>query len=269
MSEEIISVEGVSKKYSILPDQEERTLRARLHRIMSPKAWFDSNRHHKNEFWALRNVSFVGAKGDVIALLGRNGAGKTTLLRVISGVTEPSQGVVRIRGRVASLLGANVGFHHELTGRENIYLTGAILGVPRHQVEKMFSTIVDFAEIRNFIDQKVKHYSSGMNVRLGFSISVHLLPEVLILDEALAVGDAAFQERALKYVRTISTDERLIFFVSHDLHLIREVCNRAIVLDQGGIQFAGSVEDSITHYLSGLELKQVPKGKFVSETKGT
>jgi homopolymeric O-antigen transport system ATP-binding protein len=187
------------------------------------------------EFWALKDVSFEVKRGEVLGIIGRNGAGKSTLLKVLSRITEPTEGRVRIRGRVASLLEVGTGFHPELTGRENIYLNGAILGMTRAEIRRKFDEIVAFAEVETFIDTPVKRYSSGMYVRLAFAVAAHLEPEILIVDEVLAVGDAAFQEKCMGRMNDVVRGGRTILFVSHNMHAVERLCQRVLHLDCGSI----------------------------------
>jgi len=203
-------------------------------------------------FWALRNVSFEVHEGEVVGIIGRNGAGKSTLLKVLSRITEPSEGRVRIRGRVASLLEVGTGFHPELTGRENVFLNGAILGMSRAEIRKKFDEIVAFAEVEKFLDTPVKHFSSGMYVRLAFAVAAHLEPEILIVDEVLAVGDLDFQNKCLSKIEGVTQKHgRTVLLVSHTLPLIKQLTNRAIMLEQGQIRAAGDPGDVVAKYLNG------------------
>ena len=201
------------------------------------------------EFWALKDVSFEIKRGEVVGILGRNGAGKSTLLKILSGITEPSEGRVTIRGRSASLLEVGTGFHSELTGRENIYLNGAILGMTRAEIRRKFDEIVAFAEVERFLDTPVKRYSSGMYVRLAFSVAAHLEPEILVIDEVLAVGDVEFQKKCLGRMREVAGQGRTILFVSHNMEAVRKLCGRGIVLDEGRIQFEGDAEACVENYI--------------------
>jgi lipopolysaccharide transport system ATP-binding protein len=210
-------------------------------------------RHSEEEFWALRNVSLDFGQGEVVGILGRNGAGKSTLLKLISRITEPTEGEIRIRGRIGSLLEVGTGFHPELTGRENIYLNGAILGMSRREIRRKFEQIVEFAEIARFLDTPVKRYSSGMYVRLAFSVAAHLEPEILNVDEVLAVGDAAFQRKCLVRMGEVAAEGRTILFVSHNVGLVRALCGRGILLEAGSVKFDGGAEEAASIYLSGLE----------------
>ena len=203
------------------------------------------------EFWALRDIDFEVHEGEVLGIIGRNGAGKSTLLKILSRITEPSSGRVTLRGRVASLLEVGTGFHPELTGRENIYLNGAILGMSRAEIRKKFDEIVAFAEVERFLDTPVKRYSSGMYVRLAFAVAAHLEPEILVVDEVLAVGDAEFQKKCLGKMDEVSRREgRTVLFVSHNMAAIAQLTNRAILLEKGSVAFDGPVAKAVAAYLS-------------------
>ena len=211
------------------------------------------------ELWALQNVSFEIRRGEVVGIIGRNGAGKSTLLKILSRITEPTTGRVRIDGRVASLLEVGTGFHPELTGRENIFLNGAILGMTKREIKAKFDEIVAFAEVERFLDTPVKHYSSGMYVRLAFAVAAHLEPEILIVDEVLAVGDAAFQKKCLGKMREVSGQHgRTVLFVSHNMAAVEALCSRALVLDSGKLERDGSasevVKDHLRNMMSGTAL---------------
>jgi len=199
-------------------------------------------------FWALRNVSFEVRQGEVLAIIGRNGAGKSTLLKILSRVTGPTEGRIRLRGRVASLLEVGTGFHQELTGRENVFLNGAILGMTKGEIRRKFDEIVAFAEIAEFIDTPVKRYSSGMFVRLAFAVAAHLEPEILIVDEVLAVGDAAFQRKCLGKMQDVAGHGRTVLFVSHNMSAVRTLCPHAVVLDEGRLRFQGGTAEAIRLY---------------------
>jgi lipopolysaccharide transport system ATP-binding protein len=201
------------------------------------------------EFWALKDVSFEVKRGEVMGIIGRNGAGKSTLLKILSRITEPSAGRVTIKGRVASLLEVGTGFHPELTGRENIYLNGAILGMTRAEIRKKFDEIVAFAEVERFLDTPVKRYSSGMYVRLAFAVAAHLEPEILVIDEVLAVGDAEFQKRCLGKMGEVASGGRTVLFVSHNTGAVADLCKRAVVMHEGRIVFSSSASRAIEHYL--------------------
>lgn len=264
MSDTFISVENLSKRYLVGHQSAERehhvTLRdviAREARNFTRKA-VDVLRGRQivqgdevEEFWALRNVSFEVQHGEVIGIIGRNGAGKSTLLKVLSRITEPTQGRVVLRGRVASLLEVGTGFHPELSGRENIFLNGAILGMTRREIRKKFDEIVAFAEVERFLDTPVKHFSSGMYVRLAFAVAAHLEPDILIVDEVLAVGDAEFQKKCLGKMGEVSRREgRTVLFVSHNLAAVSELTHRALLLESGRIAICGPTTDVISAYLS-------------------
>jgi lipopolysaccharide transport system ATP-binding protein len=205
-----------------------------------------------NEVWALRDVSFEIAKGDVVGIVGRNGAGKSTLLKVLSRITRPTVGRAEVVGRVGCLLEVGTGFHPELTGRENIVLNGAILGMSRREVSARFDEITAFAGVERFLDTPVKRYSSGMYLRLAFSVAAHLESDILIVDEVLAVGDASFQERCLGKMRSLSSDGRTVFFVSHNLNAVTRLCTRALLLEEGRLTFAGTAAEVVSHYQEGI-----------------
>jgi lipopolysaccharide transport system ATP-binding protein len=257
MSQPIISVAGLGKRYYLSHAARHDTLRdtlaqgasglwRRLARSADPAA-------QGEEFWALRDVSFEVRQGDVVGIIGRNGAGKSTLLKLLSRITEPTTGRVTIRGRVASLLEVGTGFHPELSGRDNIFLNGAILGMSREEIRRKFDEIVAFAEVERFLDTQVKHYSSGMYVRLAFSVAAHLEPEILIVDEVLAVGDAAFQRKCLGKMQAVSRGEgRTVLYVSHNLPSIRELCRTAVLLGNGKVQATGSCPHVLEIYQHGL-----------------
>lgn len=208
------------------------------------------------EFWALKDVSFEIKQGDRVGIIGRNGAGKSTLLKVLSRITEPTKGRVQINGRVASLLEVGTGFHPELTGRENIYLNGAILGMSRREIQKKFDEIIDFAEVEKFLDTPVKRYSSGMYVRLAFAVAAHLEPEILIVDEVLAVGDVQFQEKCLGKMKDVGADGRTLIFVSHNMAAISNLCELGILLDRGSLATIGNIQECIKHY-GGLNQNKI------------
>lgn len=260
MSDVVIRAEGLSKKYLIGLQQQERyaALRDVLARgtkrlgrkLLSP---FTAHRSpftgSQEEFLALTEVSFEIRQGDRVGIIGRNGAGKSTLLKILSRITEPTSGRAEITGRVASLLEVGTGFHPELTGRENIYLNGAILGMSKAEIKRKFDEIVSFAEIEKFLDTPVKRYSSGMYVRLAFAVAAHLEPEILIVDEVLAVGDAAFQKKCLGKMEEVGKEGRTVLFVSHNMAAIRSLCSSAIILNAGKIIGQGNVEAQIPLYL--------------------
>ncbi|HEY5043995.1 MAG TPA: ABC transporter ATP-binding protein [Verrucomicrobiae bacterium] len=256
MSDAIIQVKGLGKKYLLHHQQEGRRYKALRDVIagrakslfQSPKSKVQSPK--SEEFWALRDVSFEVKRGDVVGIIGRNGAGKSTLLKLLSRITEPSKGSIRLRGRVASLLEVGTGFHPELTGRENIYLNGAILGMGRAEIAKKFDEIVAFAEVEKFLDTPVKRYSSGMYMRLAFAVAAHLEPEILIVDEVLAVGDAAFQKKCLGKMQDVSKGGRTVLFVSHNMAAVQQLCNQGILLEKGSIVAEGAASQVVQSYTS-------------------
>lgn len=262
MSDIVIKAENISKKYILAHQQAERY--TTLRDIISKKAKNLLNRSAKasaiqkrEEFWALNDISFEIKQGDRIGIIGRNGAGKSTLLKILSRITEPTAGRITLKGRVASLLEVGTGFHPELTGRENIFLNGAILGMSRVEIRTKFDEIVDFAEIEKFLDTPVKRYSSGMYVRLAFSVAAHLEPEILIVDEVLAVGDAQFQKKCLGKMEDVSqTQGRTVLFVSHNMTAMQSLCNKGILLEKGALKYTGNMPETIIHYL-----KQFTSGK--------
>ena len=258
MSQPIIHVENVSKRY-MLGQFSARTMREELERVVQrfrhkEKTADDRNaRTHSSEFWALKDVSFSVLPGEVIGIVGRNGAGKSTLLKILSRITEPTKGEIRLRGRVASLLEVGTGFHPELTGRENIYLNGAILGMTIAEVRAKFDEIVAFSEIERFLDTPVKRYSSGMYMRLAFAVAAHLEPEILVVDEVLAVGDAEFQKKCLGKIQSVSAQgDRTVLFVSHNLQAVGTLCSRTILLEDGQMALCGQSSSVLEHYLKQI-----------------
>ncbi|HKA53977.1 MAG TPA: ABC transporter ATP-binding protein [Candidatus Binatia bacterium] len=230
-----------------------RTLRETLmDHAAAPLRWLGRRNHRprREEFWALRDVSFDVQHGEVVGIIGANGAGKSTLLKVLSRITRPSRGCVELRGRTASLLEVGTGFHPELTGRENIYLNGSILGMSRREIARRFDEIVSFAEVEQFLDTPVKRYSSGMYVRLAFAVAAHLDPEIMLIDEVLAVGDALFQHRCIQRMSELARSGRSLLFVSHNLELIKRFCQRAILLHQGRVRMEGDVARVVGTYLA-------------------
>jgi len=208
---------------------------------------------HGDEFWALRDISFDVAPGEVLGVIGRNGSGKSTLLKILSRITEPTTGQAEIYGRVGSLLEVGTGFHHELTGRENIYMNGAIIGMHKAEIDRKFDEIVAFSEIEQFLDTPVKRYSSGMYMRLAFSVAAHLEPDILIIDEVLAVGDATFQKKCLGKMEEVSKDGRTILFVSHNMGAIRSLCSRTLLLAHGQLVQMGPTDEVVSHYIQSLD----------------
>ena len=243
-----IRIENVSKAYRLGELDRSLFLHDWMRKLRGEKEEVD--RADPKTFWALRDVNFDVQEGDVVGLLGRNGAGKSTLLKLISQITAPTEGAIKLRGRAASLLEVGTGFHPELTGRDNIFVNGAILGMTKREIAGKFDEIVEFSGIENFIDTPVKRYSVGMRVRLAFSIAAQLETEILILDEVLAVGDAAFQQKCLGRIGNISRSGRTVLFVSHDVAAVEALCTRGIVLDQGRVGFDGSQTEAIEFYSS-------------------
>ena len=254
MSTLAIRAENLSKKYRIGAREAYKTFREML--IDSAVAPFRRLKNigkpiPKEEIiWALQDVSFEVKEGEVIGIIGRNGAGKTTLLRILSRITEPTKGRVTLKGRVASLLEVGTGFHPELTGHENIYLNGAILGMDRYEISRKFDEIVAFAEIARFLDTPVKRYSSGMYMRLAFAVAAHLDPEILLIDEVLAVGDAAFQKKCLGKMEDVAKEGRTVLFVSHNMGAVESLCNRAYLLDHGQVVQSGETQNVVSSYLA-------------------
>ncbi|HKR00954.1 MAG TPA: ABC transporter ATP-binding protein, partial [Pyrinomonadaceae bacterium] len=246
----IIRVEGLSKQYQIGGQaRSSRTLRETLYGAALSPFRRKTGPGAGNTFWALSDVSFDVAPGEVVGVVGRNGAGKSTLLKILSRITEPTSGRVSLYGRVASLLEVGTGFHQELTGRENIFLNGAILGMRKAEIEEKFDEIVAFAEIEKFIDTPVKRYSSGMYVRLAFAVAAHLEPEILIIDEVLAVGDSAFQKKCLGKISSVAQQGRTVLFVSHNMVAVKAMCSRAILLHEGRLVEDGPPVRVVNSYL--------------------
>ena len=254
MSIPVISVAGLGKRYYLSHEKRQDTLRDSLtqkFRQLGRRLGGGAAAPEGEEFWALRDVSFEVNQGDVVGIIGRNGAGKSTLLKILSRITEPTTGRATIRGRVASLLEVGTGFHPELSGRENIFLNGAILGMSRAEITRKFDEIVAFAEVERFLDTPVKHYSSGMYVRLAFSVAAHLEPEILIVDEVLAVGDAAFQKKCLGKMNEVARNSgRTILFVSHNTSALQAICRTGLWLQQGRVMQSGAMNECLSAYLA-------------------
>ena len=247
----IIKVQNLSKKYTIgAREAAYATLRETIvGAVRAPlKRLRRNGRSEDSTIWALKDVSFEVKPGEVIGIIGRNGAGKSTLLKILSRITEPTTGRVDLYGRVGSLLEVGTGFHPELTGRENIYLNGAILGMKRREIERNFDEIVAFAEVEKFIDTPVKHYSSGMYLRLAFAVAAHLDPEILLIDEVLAVGDAVFQKKCLGKMGEVAKEGRTVLFVSHNMSAVSHLCKSGLVLEDGTISFGGSAQSAVEFY---------------------
>jgi lipopolysaccharide transport system ATP-binding protein len=260
MTDAALTVDGIGKHYRLGRQAGYSTLRETLTRTAaSPVRWVSAGARRvlrgrapdqDPSIWALKDVSFTVAHGQVLGIIGRNGAGKTTLLKILSRIVHPTEGRVVIRGRVGSLLEVGTGFHPELSGRENIFLNGAILGMPRAEITRKFDAIVDFSGVERFIDTPVKRYSSGMYVRLAFAVAAYMEPDILMVDEVLAVGDAAFQARCLGKIGEIVSSGRTVLFVSHNMAAVRSLCTRAIILESGRLRLDGTVDACIQQYLS-------------------
>ncbi|QEH39219.1 Teichoic acids export ATP-binding protein TagH (plasmid) [Aquisphaera giovannonii] len=280
MSRPIISIENLSKRYSVVDGADSGRRRAGYHeftlrhalastgvkaqRLLTGKR--PESRARMTDFWALRDVSFEVEKGQVVGLIGRNGAGKSTLLKILSRITEPTEGVVRLRGRVASLLEVGTGMHPELTGRENIYLNGTLLGMRKAEIDRKFDEIVSFSEIEKFLDTPVKRYSSGMYVRLAFAVAAHLEPEILIVDEVLAVGDYAFQKKCLGKMRDVATGGgRTVLFVSHNIGALSQLCELGVYLDNGTVKDVGPVKDVVLSYMKAGLSHNASRASFEAE----
>lgn len=258
MSNSIIKVQNLSKRYRIgLKENQSETLMGQIADIIK-SPWNNLKRiremsrfgdDDKSVFWALRDISFEVKQGEVMGIIGKNGAGKSTLLKILSQISEPTSGRVEIHGRVASLLEVGTGFHPELSGRDNIYMNGTILGMTKKEIDTKLDEIIDFSGVEKFIDTPVKFYSSGMKVRLGFSVAAHLEPEILIIDEVLAVGDYEFQKKCLGKMEDVAGQGRTVLFVSHNMEAVRSLCSRSILLQEGAIRFEGKTQNVIEDYL--------------------
>ena len=267
MDDFAIRADLLGKSYRLGELQKYKAIRDSLaNAVQAPFRWMSGQRKSKqnNILWALRDVSFEIHHGEVVGLIGRNGAGKSTLLKILSRITEPTTGSARIRGRVGSLLEVGTGFHPELTGRENIYLSGAILGMRKKEIDSNFDALVEFAEVSRFVDTPVKHYSSGMYVRLAFAVAAHLEPEILLVDEVLAVGDAAFQKKCLGKMGDVAKTGRTVVFVSHNMGAIQNLCSVAYLLSGGQLVYSGTVPDAIDRYLA--EAKDVERKNLASRS---
>jgi len=293
MSDIVIHVENLSKKYILGKKGGSEGLRHAIHDfVITPLRWLKNHPIHAepktggertpvknqkpaNDFWALKDVSFEIKQGEVVGVIGRNGAGKSTLLKILSRITEQTEGRVEITGRVASLLEVGTGFHPELTGRENIFLNGAILGMSRMEIRHKFDEIVAFAEVEKFLDTPVKRYSSGMYVRLAFAVAAHLEPEILIVDEVLAVGDAQFQKKCLGKMQEVAKGGRTVIFVSHNMGTVTSLCSRALWMAEGRMHRTGPVREVINDYLSKgmasdyktVDLSKIPRPSYVHDDR--
>jgi lipopolysaccharide transport system ATP-binding protein len=266
----ILEIRGIAKEYKLgrafhrtenFRELVQRKLMRPFRR--GPADTSQSANVRQERFWALRDISFDVQEGDVIGIIGRNGAGKSTLLKIISRITDPTQGMIKLRGRLASLLEVGTGFHPELTGRENIFLNGAILGMRKTEIVAKFDEIVAFAEVEKFLDTAVKHYSSGMYVRLAFAVAAHLNPEILVVDEVLAVGDIAFQKKCLGKMSEVSRGGRTVLFVSHNMAAVENLCRRGVVLNRGQVAFEGTAKESVHYYLNQLSGAQDVSGHII------
>jgi lipopolysaccharide transport system ATP-binding protein len=276
MSDVVVRAENLGKRYRIGERQPYLALRDVLARsLAAPFRWFQTSKALSNNprsdglIWALKDVCFEVRQGEVLGIIGRNGAGKSTLLKILSRITEPTEGYAEIRGRVGSLLEVGTGFHPELTGRENIYLNGAILGMTRAEIKRKLDEIVAFAEIEKFIDTPVKRYSSGMYVRLAFAVAAHLEPEILLVDEVLAVGDASFQKKCLGKMDDVVREGRTVLFVSHNMAAVRNLCLKCILLESGRITHQGETGKVIEAYLCNRPTEEVVTLETRSDRRGS
>jgi lipopolysaccharide transport system ATP-binding protein len=266
MSKPIIEIQGVGKRYR-LGGKKERylSLRDEIAKWFSPAT--RRARAAEEEFWALKDVGFSVEPGEAIGIIGRNGAGKSTLLKILSQITPPTEGKITMRGRVGSLLEVGTGFHPELTGRENIYMNGAILGMSRREIARKFDEIVAFAEMEKFLETPVKRYSSGMYVRLAFAVAAHLEPEILVVDEVLAVGDAAFQKKCLGKMGEVAKGGRTILFVSHNMAAVENLCDRVLLVSKGRIARDGDTDGTVAAYLGASEGINGAKGRHIKAVR--
>lgn len=268
MSDIVIKAENIGKKY-VIGHQAEKGLSVTFREVLMQNAHNLWNKTKDlatgkpiiqgdtmEEVWALKDVSFEIRRGEAVGIIGRNGAGKSTLLKILSRITEPTTGRVTIKGRVASLLEVGTGFHPELSGRENIYLNGTILGMTRAEIKQKFDEIVAFAEVERYLDTPVKRYSSGMYVRLAFAVAAHLDPEILVVDEVLAVGDAQFQKKCLGKMGDVAHEGRTVLFVSHNMAAVQQLCQNGMVLNEGKVNFQGDIRSTINHYVQDVKTVQ-------------
>ena len=261
MNKPVITVKNISKSYNINHEMKASvgnvTFRdAIIDTLKKPKELLTGHIMKKEKFWALKGIDFDINKGEVIGIIGKNGSGKSTLLKIMSRITEPTTGEIVMNGRVASLLEVGTGFHPELTGRENVYFNGSILGMKKKEIDAKFDEIVAFSEIEKFLDTPVKFYSSGMYVRLAFAVAAHLDPDILIIDEVLAVGDAAFQKKCLGKMKDVAGQGRTVIFVSHTMKTVEELCTRGVLLKNGKIEKIGSIDEAIAGYMGRQKSKE-------------
>jgi lipopolysaccharide transport system ATP-binding protein len=258
----ILEIQGISKQYQIEGNKKPYlSLRESLFNFLKPSST-------KESFWALDDVSFSLMPGDTLGIIGRNGAGKSTLLKILSKITPPTKGKIITRGRIASLLEVGTGFHPELSGRENVYMNGSILGMKRSEIEKHFDAIVDFSGVERFLDTPLKHYSSGMQLRLAFAVAAFLEPEILVIDEVLAVGDSEFQKKCLNKMEDVSQSGRTIIFVSHQLSAIRSLCSKGVFMQQGKLREFGAIETVIQSYSNSIIQEQKgAQSKHLNESR--
>ncbi len=251
---EIIKIEGLGKRYKLGALEPYKTLSDKISNIFTKTS--DKRKiTHPQYKWALKDINLTVNQGDIVGIIGKNGSGKSTLLKVLSRITTPTEGYAEIKGRVGALLEVGTGFHPELTGRENVFMNGMILGMSKKDVQRQFDSIVDFSGVEEFIDTPVKRYSSGMKIRLGFAVAAHLEPEILIIDEVLAVGDAEFQKKCIGKMKDVSTEGRTVLFVSHQMEMIENICKRAVLLENGQIKKQGKTSDIIERYLVDVNSK--------------
>ena len=267
MTNKAIEIENLGKRYKLglaKSDSLRESLSLKIKGIFSAQ---NQNTTDESEFWALRNLNLNIEKGEAVGIIGKNGAGKSTLLKILSRIAEPSEGRFKIDGRTSSLLEVGTGFHPELTGRENVFLNGTILGMKRKEIKEKFDEIVAFSGVEKFIDTAVKHYSSGMKVRLAFSVAAHLEPEILIIDEVLAVGDAEFQKKCLGKMDDVASQGRTVLFVSHNMTALQNLCNKGVVLKGGVLDFQGSAKEAVTHYMESFNSEMSPEVLFEDASK--
>lgn len=279
----VVEIENLSKLYRLGAKEKQcdslmnlfsTAIKTPIRRFRRLGRDIESESESETKLWALKDVSFDIEDGDVVGIIGRNGAGKSTLLKILSRITDPTQGIVRINGRVASLLEVGTGFHQDLTGRENIYLNGAILGMTQNEIKNKFDEIVEFSEIGKFLDTPVKHYSSGMYVRLAFSVAAHLDPEILIVDEVLAVGDLMFQKKCLGKMEDVSKSGRTVLFVSHNMGAVRNLCNKGVLLENGICKMIGTSNEVVDYYMHtassnnvGIAIKDMKRDRSGMQTR--